>query len=130
MTREEVLEFLIGQVRILKEKHVADLMKENRIDELWEITVNLEFEPLRKFCLKERLSLRISEIPKGYYYELVLYISQSELFDYEIFAKYREFIDLLKETQEDLAIQIADMMTKHNLCSYTIRELVYGKDRV
>lgn len=127
MTREEILKFLVGQLEELKEENVADLMKAKRIDELWEISKKLEILPLQKFCRTEHLCLNISEIPKGYHYELVFYLSQSEIFDYEIFRNPLEFEELLRKTQQDLAIQIANIMTKYTLCYCTIRELVYGK---
>lgn len=128
MTRTEALKFLVAQVTALKEKHVSDLMKKNRIDELWEIAQKVKISPLLKFCRGDRhLDLRMSEIPNGCHYELAFYISQSTVLDHEVFANYKEFIELLKSTNEDLADRIANIMVKHNLSDCTIPELLRGE---
>lgn len=127
MTREEILKFLLGQLKELKEKNIVNLMKAKRIDELWEISEKIEFSPLQKFCQKKHLWLDISEIPEEYIYELVFYISQSGTYDYDIFRYRKDWTNLLRETKENLAVQIADSIEKYNLYNCTIRELVYGK---
>ena len=128
MTRTEALKFLVGQLKELKEKNVADLMKAKRIDELWKISQQLKISPLLSFFNGEsRLNLKMFEIPQGFHYELAFYISQSGFCDFEIFEDYWQFIELLKLTQENLAEQIADIMIKNNLSDFTIPELLDGK---
>lgn len=128
MTREEALEFLVAQLKKLREKDVAYLMRTNKIKELWEIADKLEFSPLKAFLKENRLGLRINEIPKGFHYELAFYISRSfDIYDYMIFEDYGKFMKLLEETQEELADRIADTMIEHSLCECTIPELLCGK---
>lgn len=128
MTRTEALKFLVGQLKELKEKNVADLMKAKRIDELWKISQQLKISPLLSFFNGEnRLNLKMYEIPQGFHYELAFYISQSGFCDFEIFEDYWQFIELLKSTQENLAEQIANIMIKNNLSDFTILELLDGK---
>lgn len=128
MTRTEALKFLVGQLKELKEKNVADLMKAKRIDELWKISQQLKISPLLSFFNgKNRLNLKMHEIPQGFHYELAFYISQSGFCDFEIFEDYWQFIELLKSTQENLAEQIANIMIKNNLSDFTILELLDGK---
>lgn len=129
MLRKEAVEFLMGQLRKLKEKNLIDLMKAKRINELWKLAKELEILSLQKYCIKEHLCLKTFEIPKEYYYELAFYLTQSEIFDHEIFLNPWEFRETLRETKDELAIQIADIMTKYNLCDCTIRELICGKKR-
>lgn len=127
MTREEVLEFLEAQLNKLKEEHVADLMKANRVEELEEIVDELEFDTLEEFCDENgSLNLEICEILEDFHYELAFYISQSGCEDHEIFEDEDDFRELLKETQEELAETIADTMESYNLRWCSIEELLSG----
>ncbi len=128
MERQEVLEFLGVQLKKLKEEHVADLMKANRVEELKEVANEMEFGPLNAFIEENGyLELEFFEIPKGYHYELAFYISQSECVDNDIFEDFDDFIELLEETQEELAEKIATTMAGHSLCDCSIEELLSGK---
>lgn len=127
MTREVVLKFLEAQLKKLKEEHVSDLMKANRVEELEEIVDELEFDTLEEFCDEnESLKLEICEIPEDFHYELAFYISQSGCEDREIFEDYDDFRELLKETQEELAETIADTMERYDLRWCSIEELLAG----
>lgn len=126
MTRREVKEFLEKQLEILKDYHVEDLMKAGRVQELEDIMKELNFSPMQEFCDEQSLDLWDSEIPEGYHYELVLYVSQSGISDDEFFENYGDFMDMLMRTGEDLAEQIEDIMKGFNLCDCTIEELLFG----
>lgn len=128
MTREETVEFLVGQLEKLREKDVAYLMRTNKINELWEIAKKLEFSPLETFLDEKHLGLKICEIPKGLHYELAFYISQSfDIYDYMIFEDDGKFMKLLAEKQEELAARIANTMIRYSLCECTIPELLHGR---
>lgn len=126
MTRNEVKSFLEGQLKMLKECHVEDLMKAGRTEELKEIVEELEFSPVEEFCDKKNLNLQVSEIPEGYHYELVLYLSQSKVCDNEFFENYNDFAEVLMRTGEELAKQIATIMGDWDLSNCSIEELLFG----
>lgn len=128
MTREKVIKFLEAQLKKLKEEHVADLMKANRVEELEEIADELEFEPLVEF-LEENIILDLEnhEILEDCHYELAFYISQSGYDDTCIFDDYEDFVDLLEKTQEELAETIATIMVTTDLCACSIEELLSGE---
>lgn len=124
--RENTLIFLREQLQYLKKEHIDDFMRAGRNEEVEEIIQNVKFDVLQKFCKNEELNLKLSEIPEGYHYELALYVSQSEIADHEIFRDYLELIQVLEETGEESAEQIAANMIEKCLCEYNVYELLYG----
>lgn len=127
MTREVVLKFLEAQLKKLKEEHVSDLMKANRVEELKDIAKELKFKVLKKFYEENKsLKLKVCEIPEGYHYELAFYICQSGYDDSQIFENYKDFIKLLEGTGEELGRTIAAIMEWRDLSGGSIEELSSG----
>ncbi len=128
MTRENVQEFLKGQLIKLQDVHVDDLMKASRHEELEEILedVELDFSPIKEFWDQEGEAIYQlkGEIPKEFCYELALYMQQSGLQDVVFFSNYWNYQDLLMELEEKVAENIADVMDKGHICEFTVKELV------
>lgn len=85
MDREEVIEFLNSQLKMLREEKVADLIplifRSPGQEELEaykkqnEITDRLEYAPLEEFCNEQNLCLTENDIPEGYGLELAIYLN-------------------------------------------------------
>lgn len=127
MERQKVLQYLEEQLMRLKnEYNVVDLMMNRRLKELEEIAEKLDFSLLNQYYEQnEKLGLEICEIPEGYHYELAFYFGQSKIQDNKIFKNYEDFIELLKETEEGLALKIAKIMGKWDLCSFEIGDFIW-----
>ena len=125
MDREKILEFLRIQIKKLKEKHVEDLMKHGRVDELKQVAEELDFSTLNEFCDDRDLELQVDEIPiVECFYETIFYFMHSKLDDDKIFKYYTSIIVLAKEKGEELAVKIGEHMDRYDLKEAKIEEII------
>ena len=128
--RNKIINSLMKQWEILKENDVENLMKSGNIEQIEEImqdallSEKLDFESIKMYCRMQFLNLKREEIPKEYLYEIALYLNYSDLEDVEFFYEWKQFTCLLQEKEETLSENIAFLMEKNNLSSYSIDELL------
>jgi len=132
MDRITVMEFLEEEINKMKEKHVEDLMRANRVEELEEVGNKIDFTILEEY-LKEKqiLGINSQEVPQDSWLEFIFIIHQSG-FDYEkstycIWGDLEEILEHLKECSGKLERKIADLMHRKFLADYSLEELLAGK---
>lgn len=70
MKREEVIKFFLEELKKVPNREVCQVATE---DQIHRISKELDFEIMDQFLKNENLALKISEVPKEFHFEMVLY---------------------------------------------------------
>lgn len=127
MNKEEIQDFLLKQLEILKAQHVKGLMKLKRVKELKGILENLKFDFNPIIDYKGAIYEKQSEIPKYYIYELICYIKLSGIGDWKFFLSPENIADpeyIVNILEEMGAWELVCLVNTDDICNYSIKQLV------
>lgn len=113
--------FLMGQLKILREKRVADWMRKKETLRLVEVLRELkfDFDPIMEY--KRAIYERQEKIPKDYILELICYVKISGIKDWKFFQDSEYPVNILQERGQEL---LACLIMTQDICDCTMGEIV------
>ena len=128
--RKNVIRFLEETIEFLKKEHVDDLMRAGRVEELEEIGLQINFEPLDDYLkgkIVGTLELTLEEIPENSLLEMVFIANRSEYSDWDIFDNWTELQEALLKKKGKLEFIIGSLIEYSNLSDLSLEELLTGE---
>lgn len=118
MNKEEIQDFVMQQLKILRIQQVKSLIKLKRIEELESVVGNLKFDFNPIIDYQGAIYEKREEIPKDYIFELICYVKLS---DWKFFLYPEDIVNVIEEIGE---WEMACLIITNDIQSYSWKQLM------